>query len=462
MDADGKGEYPKFLGSFECRVNRPIGPRSPWLIETDVELKDAAGKFTAFPYFLEHVTGKVQVREGYVDIVGASMKKGDSSLAIDGKVTWRAGAGGRPLEPGEIANKVTAARPDLKITARNVPIDKELLGALPEDRRAWLQKVGLTGVIDIDGRIWWPSLIERDMVAPSSRDSELTHAFDIALHSGTIWPLEGTFAVSNLNGNLRLLPDRVTISQMSGKRGQADLSGRGEVAWPANQPSVFVSGTASRLELDRDLYRALPPPAQSAWDAVAPEGVVDVDVSYNGLVGVAKPTSGPATTSPSSPLNNLELIISPVKLAATVKALPYRLTDLRRLRPVEGRQGLAQRCRRQARRRRHPRPPARARRTTPTGTTPLIRGARQGRRRVPPRAAERAAHGRRGPEGRRRRQLRFPEVENPRDAARPAPPDRPCEIACRRRDRRRRHHRARVHPPRRRFLCPPRRRQGVA
>jgi hypothetical protein len=358
LDADGKGEFPTFFGGFECRVNRPRGPRSPWIIETDVELKEASGKFAAFPYLMKNVTGKLAIRDGYVQIINATMRKNDSSLTMDGVVTWRAGAGGRPLEPGEIAGKITPARPDLKITARNVPLDKELLAALPDDRRAWLTKVGLTGAIDIDGRVWWPSSGERDAVAKTSAQSDLTHAFDLTLHNGTIWPLEGTFAISNLNGNLRLLPDRVIISQMSAKRGNAELTGRGELSWPQNNPSLFVSGTASRLELDRDLYRVLPPAAQAAWDAVQPQGSVDVDLTYSGAVGgisakrtaTTKPNvavagapaaialAAPATQSsqplslaasrPASPMQNLELIISPVKLAATLRTLPYRLTDI--------------------------------------------------------------------------------------------------------------------------------------
>jgi hypothetical protein len=345
LDADGKGEYPKFLGGFECRVNRPIGPRSPWIVETDVELKNAAGKMVAFPYPLENVTGRMAIREGYVDIINATMRKpGDASLTIDGRVTWRAGAGGRPLEPGEVRNQATGARPDLKITARNVPIDKELLAAMPEDRRNWLTKVGLSGTLDIDGRVWWPTSSEREAVAKSGAGSDLTHAFDLTLRNATIWPVEGTFSISNLVGNLRLLPDRLVISQMSAKRGAADLTGRGEFSWPQNNPSVFLSGTASRLELDRDLYRVLPPAAQVAWDAVNPEGSVDVDLTYSGAIGAnssnktlatpmpataaTQPSPPLASSRPSSPLNKLELIISPVKLAATVKALPYRLSDI--------------------------------------------------------------------------------------------------------------------------------------
>jgi hypothetical protein len=340
LDADGKGLYPKFKGGFECRINRPIGPKSIWIIDTDVTLVDAAGKMVVFPYFMEHVTGRLAIREGYMDIIGATMKKNDSSLVIEGRVTWRAGVGGKALEAGEVVGAVTPPRPDLKITARNVPIDKDLLAALPEDRRGWLQKVGLTGTLDIDGRVWRPGPGGSADLARSESGSELTHAFDLTLHHGTIWPMEGTFAISNLGGKLRLLPDRMIINEMTGKRGAADLAGRGEVSWPQNKPSVFFSGTASKLQLDNTLYRILPAGAKSAWDAVKPEGVVDLDLSYNGAVGVDSSATTIASTSPTvqastlqattkpSPVHDIDLIIHPVKLAATVQAMPYRLDDI--------------------------------------------------------------------------------------------------------------------------------------
>ena len=41
----------------------------------DADRRDAAGKMVVFPYPLEHVTGDLQIREGYVDILSATMKK---------------------------------------------------------------------------------------------------------------------------------------------------------------------------------------------------------------------------------------------------------------------------------------------------------------------------------------------------------------------------------------------------
>jgi hypothetical protein len=329
LDADGKGEFPKYHGAFECRVNRPVGPHQDWIVETDIVLDDAAGKMEVFPYLLEHVSGRLEIREGFVDIKQATMKKGDSWLVIDGRVTWRAGIG-RPLEPGEVLGKATKPRPDLKVTARNVPIDKALLDAMPPDRREWMETAGLTGKIDIDGRVWRPSAQEAAMLPPSSEDSQLTHSFDVTLRDGTIWPFQGTSVVTALAAKLHLLPDGITLTEVRGKRGEGELAGRGEIRWPKNNASIFMSGTASKLALDPTLYRVLPSVAQKAWDAVKPDGSVDLDMTYRGRIAnpkseISNPASQPST-QPAIP--DLDLILHPRGLSATVQAVPYRLDGL--------------------------------------------------------------------------------------------------------------------------------------
>lgn len=335
LDADGKGLFPKFRGSFECRVFRPVGPHVEWIIDTDINLLDAAGKMVVFPYFMDHVTGKLQIREGYVDIMEATTRMGDSSLVIDGRVTWRAGVG-RPLEAGEVLGTQTSPRPDLKITARNVPLDQKLLDALPEDRRVWMEKAGLKGTIDIDGRVWKPNAEEAAKLPKSPDHSALAHAFDITLRDGSIWPIEGGAVVSKVAAKLHLLPDRMVVNDMRGKRGDGDLQGHGEVAWPDNKPHIFFSGTAGNLTLDSTLYKVLPAIAQRAWDQVKPEGVVDLDLSFKGDVGGDDNKPSPATQAsiadgapvlkPTVP--DIDLIIHPRTLAVTVQAVPYKLDKL--------------------------------------------------------------------------------------------------------------------------------------
>jgi hypothetical protein len=322
MDADGKGELPTFVASFVCKVHKNLGQHKP-NIETTVYLLDGTAKMSVFPYPLEHVTGTLQIVDGAVDIRGVKMKRKGSELAVDGTVSWRAGIG-RDLAPGEHHGDLTTVRPELKFTATNVPVDKDLLAALPAAQRNWLEKVGAAGKFDLSGRV---ACEPSKTLASGSQ--EIIHEFDIALHDGSIWPVEGKYAVTNLNGNLHLYPSRMEIRSLTGKHGAGDLAVAGSVAWPGNRPALVLDVKARNLELDQTLYHVLPEGARTSWDAIHPEGTVDADLAYHGGVALANEAS--ASTSPTTQpdaLAGLNLIVRPKKLAVTLKALPYRLDDV--------------------------------------------------------------------------------------------------------------------------------------
>src|SRR5688500_237477 len=394
FDPTQTGAFPKYRGSFQTDVFRPPGKFQRWTINTDILLKDASGALTVFPYPLEGVSGKLAIRDGYVDIIGATMKRGDATLNVDGRVRWKpelppgskpliattkpAAIPGAPKQPSQIA-------PDLKIVARNVPIDENLLSAMPGDRRMWIERIGVGGVIDVDGRVFRKAGSEQlafvpqpaanaragtadEKSPPPSLASLIDQDFQITLRNGTAWPGEGTFAVSGLTGQMRLTSDRLVLSDFKGRRGDADLTGRGTITWvpttttpqladnaradapesearSSSRAHVALSAQAVNLALDSSLYQALPTVAKEAWDQVRPEGTVDVDLSYSGAPGdETKPqpsapiaaadgvqsaveTLAPATAAPGV-ASGFDITIKPRKLAANLKALPYRLDDL--------------------------------------------------------------------------------------------------------------------------------------
>jgi hypothetical protein len=327
MDADGKGELPTFVGSFVCKVRKNLGERKP-NIETTVQLLDGAGKMSVFPYPLQNVTGMLHIVDGAVEIRGVKMKRAQSELQVDGTVSWRAGIG-RALATGEHHGDLTPVRPDLKIAAKNVQVDRELLMAMPAAQRNWLEKVGAIGKFDLSG--WVRSEPSKSL---ATRPEEIVHEFDIALHQASIWPIDGVYAVSNLEGNLHLYPSGMEIRSLTGKHGKGDLNVSGSVAWPQNRPSLALDVKARNLELDQTLYHVLPEGARSSWDSIRPEGSVDADLNYRGGVAIGKDseTPPPAATQPATQavdaLAGLNLTVRPKKLAVTLKAIPYRLDDV--------------------------------------------------------------------------------------------------------------------------------------
>src|SRR5262249_52750869 len=149
-------------------------------------------------------------------------------------------------------------KPNLKIAATNVPIDRDLLNALPGARRAWMEKAGLAGTFDLEGTIRPGAQPQDDM----DLDLKMT------LRDGALWPIDGKPSIADLHGSMRLTNQRLTFADLQGKRGDSPLSARGEIAWPDDQPKVVLHAQAQNLALDTQLYRLLPETARSAWDQV--------------------------------------------------------------------------------------------------------------------------------------------------------------------------------------------------
>jgi hypothetical protein len=311
FDAPGKGEFPKFGGGFECNVERKYGLGSHWVIQTDIHLENASGSMVGFPYPMSGVSGLLKifddVDDDHIELRDVHMTRGDATLSVDGTVYWPDGPDGRII-----------LKPDLKFTARNVPIDQVLLDALPPARREWLVRSGATGRFDLDGAL----------KPASAGGGDMEYDLRVALRNGSLWPVDGVFAVSDVEGTFGISNRGIKINNVSGRRGNAELNARGEVNWQSEPPQMVISADAKNLLLDPALYRALPPRAQAAWNQMRPAGTVDAALQYTGH---AAPATGPTTQEASSTepaAGAYELLLTPRHLSATPLAVPYRLDQL--------------------------------------------------------------------------------------------------------------------------------------
>jgi len=293
FDPDGHGEFPKFHGSFSCNVRRAPGPHKPWKVDTDLTLDNAEGRLAAFPYPLKLFAGRLEIHDGYLNVINARMRHGDGNFALNGIVRWKTNTSSwtQPLGP------------DLKITATNIPIDDDLKNALPQAQRAWVQSSGLSGVLDMDGRVF-----------PIAGPKDVGYAFDGSLRDGAVQSGGGEAVMSDMTAWLHLTPTRLEIVDLAGHRGPGVVTARAMIDWADEQPKIVLSAAAQNLQLNQSLYQMLPRSAQTSWDSVQPRGDVDATLELSDRIG--------------APPERLELHIIPRHLSVTPAPLPYRLDNL--------------------------------------------------------------------------------------------------------------------------------------
>lgn len=361
FDADHTGKYPTFHGDFSTTVLHRENSRWLWTFDTDLHLDDASGKLQGFPYLLEHVQGDVHVRDGYVDIINAHCKRGPATLNVNGRVTWGAAKAPEYWTPFQLTT-------DVQLEVHDLPIDRELLNAIPRDQAKWIERLGLGGRIDCVGRVYQGLPDPANPAAPIDPD-DVRFDLNINLHDGTLWPADGTFSVSSVSGACHLTPEFLELSDLRGQRGSARLSGDGAITWSVGSPQLALHVNAKDLQLDAPLYAMLPPTARQAWDAIQPRGALDADLTLRdefhpdpaddrGNVAT-RPATAPAETASAvaaarlgarrlaPPAQNAEFMgepprprallqipegfnarLEPRGMTFTLKPLPYRIDDV--------------------------------------------------------------------------------------------------------------------------------------
>jgi len=288
-------------GGFDAWIRRAPGPKQKLTVEVDLDVRDGQGEFSAFPYRLRNLAGRVLVRPHYTDVKDLVATHGDSTVRIDGRVYY----GGKG-----------PANPDIRVKSSNLHIDDDLLLALPDQQRQWMQKAGVDGRLDIDGRVFLPS----GATSTDQTDFDLR----IALRDGAIWPVGSTHAVTDATADLRLSKSELLIHEMNGRRGVGRVSGRGRIAWPTDQPEFNLTADASDIALDNVLYQIVPSAGQRTWDKLRPEGTVDLSIAYTG--GMAE-NAGPATR-PAPTTQPYKIVIRQKNVALTPPAFPWRMESI--------------------------------------------------------------------------------------------------------------------------------------
>lgn len=308
FDADKTGVLPILGGDFVCTIHRPIGHDMKWDIVTEIDLRDVTAKPKFFPVLLEHLSTRLVLhdREDFIEIHDLVARHGSGTLGASGRVAWN------EKKPG---TKEELVKTSLVVKALGIPVDADLIAALPPARQAWAKKVSPTGTLDLEGKLF--------PAGPTT--DEIDYDFDLTLHNGTAKPAGVTLRDIALKG--RLSPTGFREATLTARRDETKLAARGSVVWEAPGTLLTLNAHAAALTLDAPLLALLPPDAHAALSALHAEGKADVALDFTGLCGVELSSVGTTTTRPSGEPAYV-IVVTPRGMAVKPDFAPYPVDEL--------------------------------------------------------------------------------------------------------------------------------------
>ncbi len=223
-----------------------------------VTCRDVAIEYKEFRYPLEHIAGELTARPGRVT------------------ADLRSLVGGKPLSiRGTIEGEGPATVVDLDFAAESLPIDRDLLDAMPPDVRNVVLSFKPAGTVRGTAHL------HRTPPRPGQdpKGTIAIHA-DLDLNPGCEITWEGLqYPVRDLTGHLEIHPSSWIFTGMKGAHGQATIAGEGRVDKLPAGYKVGLHIHADNLLCESQLRDALRPAWQKTWDTLNPIGASDVDVT---------------------------------------------------------------------------------------------------------------------------------------------------------------------------------------
>lgn len=322
-----------FGGDFTAHVIRPAGPRQRWDYRVDLFLRGMNGAFARFPYPLTDASAQVSVFPDHVEIANAHLTRPITLNGADapdaasdaaevhfgGRVDW----GRRPGDDTSMSRR--PIRVDLNITGSDLPTDAALLGALPSEAVAQLTALGIGGSAEVQAHVF------------TDEFDELRWDVVLDVKDGRFWPETGMFNLAEAHGRVRVLPDRVELTNLTGRRGDGTVTTDGTVEI-SSAGMTDVRVTAQNVMLDAAIYDLLPGAAKDAWNWLRPAGSTDAEITYRGPTALFFGSEQERSLAAVELEPQFEVILRPQGASALPQAFPYDLENVRgTLRIVPGR-----------------------------------------------------------------------------------------------------------------------------
>lgn len=241
------------VGTSRVRVtlHRPGGdadePEPHWQTHVSAELNDTRIVFDAFPYPLRGVNGTLDIEGDCLRFDGITGHHGDASVRVDGYVMFE---GGEP----EV---------ELRVEASGMALDETLAKALPPEARGAFAQFQPEGSVDLLGR-----------VSVAGGGSGMVYDLRAIVRDASICYRAFPYAIHDVNGEILIRPDEITVVNVTGRHGEGEVTARGGVRRLEDGHAADLVFDWKRLPLDSDLSASLPPSLKQVWTTLKPGGQI--------------------------------------------------------------------------------------------------------------------------------------------------------------------------------------------
>jgi hypothetical protein len=210
----------------------------------------ASARFARFPYPLHELTGTLEF--------------GLANQRLNVDLSGR--AGGRPLTiRGHWEGHGIKAEGQFDIVAADVALSPELIAALNEPARRYVEAFHATGLVDVKAQ-----LIKKPGITAIDYD------YAIHVHDGALRWQPFPFPLAHVSGDIRVTPEHWEFRNFQGRHegGTVTLSGKSLVGSPAGERGIFIEIIGKDVPLDATLQQALwtMPALDKAWRTFQPTG----------------------------------------------------------------------------------------------------------------------------------------------------------------------------------------------
>jgi len=279
-------------GKFDVttEVDSPVGIKMPVAVSMDIYPRGASAVFSGFPYEIDGLEGHLTYASNTLGIDAVSGRHGQAELLFSGSAS-------RLDEAPNI---------NIRVLAKNLPLDETLLAVVPEKVRTVWRSLKLTGVSDAD----------MTLVKAGGAESDID--LDLRLRDTSVTPEWFPYELAGGEGHVAYKKGVVDIDHVTFTHGGGGLSVEGKVE--ADSGAFKINLAAANVVIDRELTDALPKAASDFLRRLGLAGVGDAALTISRDAGGEAAFSSVSGKLRSASLEAPEL---PVGLGAAAFSFVY-------------------------------------------------------------------------------------------------------------------------------------------